>query len=296
MRIQELYSDYVIPSSGRGKNCGPGWIVTKCPFCDDPSAHLGYSLYDDYFRCWRCGWKPTIETISKLLKVDRNSAKRIIIEYGGTSKKHKHPKTKIRLRVHKLPSGTIPLQKQHRIYLQKRGFDPDKLIHEWGLLGTGPTSMLDGRDYKHRILAPIFWENKQVSFQTRDITGKAKSRYKACPKDRELIHHKHILYGKQGEWKETGICVEGVIDAWRLGPASFAVFGINYTTEQIHVMAKLFKKVVVIFDNDSPGITQADKLISELRFRGVEAWRVNIEGDPGAMKQDEADYLVRQII
>lgn len=31
-------------------------------------------------------------------------------------------------------------------------------------------------------------------------------------------------------------------------------------------------------------------------FRGVDAFRVEIRGDPGSMKQSEADYLVKQLI
>jgi hypothetical protein len=36
--------------------------------------------------------------------------------------------------------------------------------------------------------------------------------------------------------------------------------------------------------------------VAELKFRGVDAFRVDIEGDPGSMKQSEADYLVKQLI
>ena len=41
---------------------------------------------------------------------------------------------------------------------------------------------------------------------------------------------------------------------------------------------------------------QADKLVAELKFRGVDAFRVDIEGDPGSMKQDDANYLIKQLI
>jgi len=36
--------------------------------------------------------------------------------------------------------------------------------------------------------------------------------------------------------------------------------------------------------------------VSELKFRGVKAWIENIETDPGAMSQDDADHLVKQIM
>jgi len=184
----------------------------------------------------------------------------------------------------------------HRKYLIRRKFDPDKLEREWGLLGTGPVSRLDRINYSRRILIPIHWDGKLVSFQTRDITGRSELKYLACSLEREKIPHKTILYGKQEAWNDTGICVEGVTDVWRLGPAAFAVFGIEYKPQQVRLIAKTFHRVAVVFDDDPQAVVQADKLVAELRFRGVDAWRVDIVGDPGDMDQDDADYLVREIV
>ena len=51
-----------------------------------------------------------------------------------------------------------------------------------------------------------------------------------------------------------------------------------------------------MFDNDPQAKLQATKIVAELRFRGVDAFRVDIKGDPGSMKQEDADYLVKQLI
>jgi DNA primase len=118
----------------------------------------------------------------------------------------------------------------------------------------------------------------------------------ACPKERELIPHKEILYGRQDKWKDAGICVEGPTDVWRLGVNSFATSGIKYTQKQVREMAKVFKKIFVLFDDDSQAVVQANKLVAELKFRGVNTFRVDIEGDPGGMKQNDADYLIKQLM
>jgi hypothetical protein len=111
------------------------------------------------------------------------------------------------------------------------------------------------------------------------------------------MFHKHILYGKQPYFQETGICTEGITDVWRFGRAAFATFGIKYTTTQVRTIAKTFRRVAVVYDgNESTARTQANRLIAELQFRGVEAFRVDITGDPGSMKQSEADYLVKQLL
>ena len=295
MRIIELYQDYNILFKTEGKNCSPGWVVIKCPFCNDPSEHLGFSLSENYFRCWRCGWKDIVTTISKLTQINNTSVRKIIKEYGGTIRKPVD-EPKPRFKPFKLPSNTKPLTGTHKAYLQRRGFDAKELEREWGLISTGPASFLDDYEYSHRILAPIYWNGKQVSFQTRTHKGRVIPKYKACHKEREVIHHQEILYGNQEKWQEIGICVEGITDVWRLGPTAFATFGMEVTTKQIEVIAKSFKKVVVIFDNESQAQKQADKLVGELQFRGIGAKKITLtKSDPGTLEQNEVDYLVKMI-
>jgi hypothetical protein len=184
-------------------------VNTECPHCTgNPGLHLGYNLQGNFYTCWRCGWQPVVPTIAKLLNLPYNQANTIVKQYGLlVPKLIKEPQVKIRVKAHRLPSNAEPLNTTHRAYLSKRGFDPDLLERTWNLLGTGPYSKLDNIDYRFRIIIPFIWDGQQVSFDSRDITGKDPGRYKACPKDRELIPHKEILYGKQSDWKKTGILV-----------------------------------------------------------------------------------------
>ena len=168
-------------------------------------------------------------------------------------------------------------------------------MRKYLIQSTGPASRLDTTDFKHRIIIPIFWHGKTVSFQGRIIRDGVEPKYKACPKDRELIHHKHILYGRSDKWGDVGICVEGVTDVWRFGDPAFAVFGIEYKRQQIRKIAKIFRRVAVVFDDDPQAVRQADKLVTQLRLLGVDAWRESVVGDPGGMDQAEADYFVKQI-
>ena len=300
MKIRQLFEDYKIPFQDKGKNVGRGWIELHCPFCDDPSTHLGFNEEKEYFHCWRCGFHRNDDTIAKLLHISKRQARTILKQYKGKDIRiNTDSLIKIEKKSFKFPSNCTALNSTHRKYLERRGFDPDKLIKEWGLLGAGPISMLDKKDYRYRIIIPIMWNNQIVSFQGRDITGKAKVRYKACPKDREIIHHQDILYGDQQQWTDTGICVEGVTDVWRFGSRSFAVFGISYTAMQVRNIAKHFKKVIIVFDNEVVAQQQADKLMAELRFRGIKVRKeiIGKEGmDPAGMKQEDADYFVKQIL
>jgi hypothetical protein len=297
MDIIQLLTDYNIPYSTEGKNSAPGWINVQCPWCDDQSDHLGWNLEQEFFNCWRCGKHRTAETVARLLNTSEHQARQIIKHYGGTIiRTPAEPVVKIGTHHHQLPSGCTQLMENHRQYLIHRRFDPDQLVHDWSLLGTGPISRLDNIDFKHRVIAPIIWDARQVSFQGRDITNKSTLRYITCPEDRELVHHKHILYGRQDEWTKTGIVCEGITDVWRLGLQACATFGIKYTKEQLWVIDQTFDRVAVCFDDERQAVEQANRLVKELVFRGHIAWRVPIVGDPGGMKQEDANYLVKQIL
>lgn len=300
MDIIRLYRDFGVDHRTEGhKHCRPGWVNTECPFCSskagaNPGLHLGWNIKDAYYFCWRCGWHPPIRTISELISMPDYDVKKILPNYDADL-------TVIRQKEFKkqdfqLPSGLVSLQKNHKKYLKNRGFDPDELVDKWKIQGTGPISNLGHTSYKHRIFIPFYWNGHIVSFDSRDITGKQQNKYQACPKEFEAMEHKKILYGNQEKWDpDLGICVEGPTDVWRLGEQAFAVSGIKFTPAQVRCIATVFKRVAVIFDDEAQAQVQAKKLVAELKFRGVNAFNVFIEGDPGSMTQKEANLLIKKL-
>ncbi len=299
MKIKQLLRDYEVPFAESGKNIQQGWIGLNCPFCDDPSMHLGYDLDEEYgqgFNCWRCGPHRGAETISRLIGVSKKEAREIIRQYDGKEEAEDiSKKVSVRKKGHKLPSNITELQSIHRNYLHKRGFDPDYIEKHWGVMATGPTSVLDGVNFRLRLIIPIFWDGKRVSWQSRDVTGKNEPKYINCPKDRELINNKTIVYGKQDEWRDTIIVTEGITDVWRLGPMSIATLGISFKEEQVKLIARNFKRVAVMFDSEPQAQKQANQLISMLEYKGVDAWNVTVDTDPADLNQKEANELVEQI-
>lgn len=300
MDILQLYQDYNIPTAPEGhKHARAGWINVECPFCviENPGYHLGATLNGKVFYCWKCGIHWPDESIAKLLGITKHAANALIIEYAGTSIPLTGIKREIQSKIHKLPSDTGPLIPSHKRYLENRNFDPDKLEYEWGLMSTGPVSLLDYINYSHRILAPIYWAGQEVTFQARDVTNKHPKRYLACPEDREIIKHKHIIYKHPNFHGSTTIVTEGITDVYRFGPQTVATFGIEYTRFQVRVLSHEFKRIGVCFDGNEPTAKrQADDLITDLLFHKVDAFRIDIDGDPGGLPQDEADYIVKQII
>ena len=299
MNIIQLYKDFNVPFATEGhKHCREGWVNTTCPFCTgNPGMHLGYHLTDNYYVCWRCGWKATNKAIALLIHVSEKEAKEIARKYGGKS----HVKSAVTVRVgqkkFRLPPSTAPMNDRHKRYLTKRKFDPEVIEKIWDVQGTGPISLMDGISFSHRLVIPIYWENRIVSFQTRDITAKHSLRYITCPEQREIVKHKHIFYQAiPTKDSDACICVEGVTDAWRFGYGAIATFGIKYTKYQVREISKRFKKVFVVFDDDPQAIKQSEKLTAELILRGVDAYSIKIQGDPGDMSQSDADTLKKELL
>ena len=302
MDIVQLYMDYSVDFRTEGhKHCRPGWVNTPCPFCISEQGHegyhLGYEIRNNRYTCWRCGWHPIIPTIAKLIQLTEREVYSLIKEYGLLIPKFTQiTEAKFNTKEYRLPSRVKPLEANHIRYLENRGFDAEYLQKEYYIIGTGPVSLLDGLNYKFRIVLPFIWDGQEVSFDSRDITDKHPFKYLACPLEREKIPHKNIIYGKQEYWTDRIVIVEGPTDVWRFGFNSGATSGIKFTPKQMSYIAKNFKRAAVCFDDEPQAKKQADKLVSELKFRGVDSFRVDIKGDPGSMKQSEANYLVKQLI
>jgi hypothetical protein len=303
MPISDFYQDHNIEVAPEGhKHHRDGWFNINCPFCtgEHDGFHLGFNTEGNYFFCWRCGPHSIPETLVKLLKVSFDQAKSISRDYQlhrsrRVNKTETNKVVKISKHPFKLPNGIVDLTTAHRRYLERRNFDPDQLAHEWGIKGTTPLSVLDGIFYKYRIFTPIHWNGEMVSFQCRDYTNKQSKKYMACPQEREIVHHKHLLYGNQEAWGDVGICVEGTFDVWRLGDQSFSTLGIGYTTEQVRLIASLFKEVVIIFDPEKQAREQAEKLQQELQFRGVKAHNyTELDSDPADLTPDDAKHLLKE--
>ena len=308
MGLLELYQDYSVPFKSEGhKHCRPGWVQTRCPYCTgNPGWHLGYSLEDNYFRCWRCGWHPIIETLALLLQVERQKARSLWREYREAGTGHRGRKKNsvriVRSKKLKLPhltNKTGELKTPHIKYLKSRGFNPNRIVRKWKAMGTGPVSKLDGINYNHRILIPIFWDGKMVSFQTRDITGRSEVKYKACPNDREIVHHRDILYG---DWKyckrrDFAVVVEGVFDVWRVDEINepvVATFGIEYSTKQLLLLSEL-RKVQILYDPERAAQKQAKKLQADLRLYGVDCSISTMSTDPAEASPSSVRHAIESV-
>lgn len=207
-----------------------------------------------------------------------------------------------------LPIGfTGPLRSQHAAYLEKRGFDPDFLAQEWGLESTSPTARIksssstgETKEYKfsNRIFIPVMWHEAVVSFQARTTSSLVKPKYRNCPGELETYPSRAIVYRHPQCASPYGVCVEGPADVWRVGRHAFATLGINFSPDQVTCIAKLYRKVMVVYDPEPHAQKQANKMTSLLNTLGVDAWTYNLneDRDPGDLRPDEAQKLVEQVL
>lgn len=299
MSIEQLLQVYNIPYVTEHKHSTSGWVNVHCPFCaGTQNFHLGIKNDGQGCHCWRCGGHSAVTALSRLLNLPSQKVKDLLAEYSGGVLRKTSTEPKVAINPFKFPSNCIELDARGRKYLIDRGFDPDYLQETWGIKQTGPVSILDKISYTNRILIPIKWNGKVVSFQTRDMTNKSDRKYLACPMKREVIHHKHILYGDQEAWKEIKalIVVEGVFDVWRFGKHAAATFGTSFTMEQVLALARSHNRFFIVYDNETHAQGQARKLAIKLRTLKKEVDIKTVEGDPGEMKQEEANYFIKQLM
>ena len=174
----------------------------------------------------------------------------------------------------------------HRNYLASREFDPTYIFNKYGLYCTGMIGT-----WKFRLIIPVYYKNKLVTYTSRDVTEKAISKYIHLENDKSLIPIKQTLYNAE-KAIDIAIVVEGAMDVWKLGNGAVGLYGKKASTEQIKQLIN-FKKVFIMLDSDAE--EQAEKLAYDIGgFTDTELIEL-IEGDPGDLSMEEVNYLRKQI-
>lgn len=273
-----------------------GWINLPCPICYRGDGKFGLGWNGSGFHCFRCGKLDRLDVLKLLLNTGTAETLQTLSRYQGdiipastrfnASSGVLDGVTRV-----KLPYGTSELKERHRQYLTSRNFDPDKLTSEWELKGTGPIG-----PFAHRIIIPVIQNGKPVSFQGRDITGKAKSKYKSCPDSESVIPIKSCLYGLDKVTGDSVIVTEGPTKVWRLCSGSVCTFGAAATSSQVK-MLKRFRRVFILFDEDEAGAEGADRLARELVVLGTFCTIVTAGiRDVGELSNADAKALKRELI
>lgn len=296
MKFFKLCDDYGIKYWQTGfKYCSADHVQIDCPFCDNSKGpHMGWHLKKHYFNCWSCGWSSTPKVLMALCDVDYPGAKKILQRYKGKEKDLYLPGDDDNDRPDKCHvPGKKDLLNMHKNYLEDRGYDPESLQDIWDIRGTNFAGQ-----YKYRVIAPIYYRGRIVSYQGRDVTGKQLLRWKACPKDFEILEHQRLLYGYDDCSIDRAILVEGITDVWKMGVGTICGFGMGLTKPQKRLL-KRFSQLFIIFDSEK----QAQKLGNDLAkylssTTNMEVYNVDIgmNKDPGDLNKLEVREIRKDLL
>ena len=294
--IERYLNDRGVPFVTEGKNVQSGWIAIQCPWCDDPSNHLGIDLDSKGINCFRCPAKGTV--IKLIMKVDHLSSDRAVAElkkfsvhdlsHFQKSRPHSQMST-VESKVTLASMSKKSAERYHIEYLESRGFDHDYLTSKYKLQFTGPLG-----DYRMRIIVPIYQRNQLVSFTTRDVTGGAKIPWVHGAPDKVILSPKDCLYNLDTV-RSTVIVVEGTSDVWRLGDGVVATFGHKYTRKQIYLLRNV-RRAFVLFDTEAEAQADANRLAYDLSsiIPDVHVFELG-SGDPGDLPPEDVEAIRSEI-
>lgn len=248
--------DYKVRESGRYR-----LLVYHCPLCVSSTgsktptgAFFMGSENNMQATCFRCGTHSGVEVISVLLDTPISNAKTLISSYStevvsNPTVNIAHPT------VIDLSFANRGLDSAYSEYLIKRGLNPKKVTEYADLRYTNHIGELYSR-----IVFPIYYKGKIVSYTSRTIIDNPQVRYISCSNNKEVMNHKDICYGCDKLQSSTVLVVESPVNSIKIGnDICVATFGIAYSEAQVNFL-KQFKKVIISFDSEVKAQIQAEKL------------------------------------
>ena len=146
---------------------------------------------------------------------------------------------------------------------------PSSVAEQLGLVGANERGRYDF--FRDRVMLPVLDRQKRpIGFSSRLLDPEAKERKYVNSPDSPLFHKKENLYGLHVALEAirrsgTAIVVEGNFDVLSLHEAgvqeAVAPMGTALTSEQVKLLSRAAKRIVVVFDGDAAGARAAEKAI-----------------------------------
>ena len=298
--IEEYLQNRGIPYDPPGsKNVGRNSVGIACPFCGDHqhsgNNHLGIKIDTKQWNCWICGAgrnKGFLSLVAKLENCSYRQAEEILQPFMHSDMSLVQTANRDDLRAlqgqFKLPDEAVKeLLPLHKNYLEKRNFDPEVIFNSYNLYSVGNIS----KRWKFRLIVPIYFHFRMVSFIGADVTRQHSLKYKNCSPEESLIPINSTVYNFDRA-KHTVIIVEGITDVWRIGDGAVALYTKHATRQQLKILSE-FERVFIMLDSDA--INAAEELANNLAgFTETEIIELD-EGDPADMKEEDVKHLRREI-
>ena len=312
--FEAIFHKYNIPTAQSGRHKRAGFSNVTCPFCiGNPGMHLGFNNENSSCVCFRCSGKNVVTALSAVLKVDKNKAKELITQHSIGFIKASYTGFKSEVDVCDVSKLNLrDMVKFHRLYLEKRGYDVDRLIHFFGLKSTGFET--DPFYLQNKIFIPYYLNHELITFSTRDISVDTKqsgmrSKYLTNKKSQGLLPPNYFIYNFDNIRNRKNLRTlffEGAADTWKFPTVSGGLSGVKFPPSQVKFIVDNFDYPVFLLDPDSAGEEASQKAFDQIEVltgRAPEIYELdgtlkNPDGshkDPGDLSYKEADELLKQL-
>ena len=235
--------------------------------------------------------------MSLILKVSPFEARKLVGETSSAKIERKSAKG-----VDLILPGYDNLTESEKTYLENRGFNISILQKKFGIKGGG----LAG-EWSYRIIIPIFYEGRLVSWTGRSILSKELikelnvPRYKNLSVEASAVNPKDILFNIDNCRGNSVIMVEGPFDVLKMGDDCCCSLGTSVTNAQKLLISKKFNKVFLAFDSEESAQEKARKLGRELFQIGVDVEVVDVcadyvKNDPGELVESEVIQIKKELL
>ena len=258
-QLIRILNDYNIEYWTEGKNVSKDSVNVTCPFCNDHSNHCG--IFEDtfVFHCWKCNATgPFIRLFQQLTNLSSTECERIVnsseISFKQSSKEQINQlinkeqtdevlnNKNLEINLPEYSELITPKTKSVLLdnYLKRRNISLDTIL-EYNCY------ICEVGKYMHRMIIPIYYEEKLVCYQAADLTGRADLKYD-IPKQVDINTY---LYGIDNI-STSMILVEGILDVWRLEEFDCATFGTHITDAQKNLIEdKHLNTLIFCWDSDA---------------------------------------------
>lgn len=266
--IISVLEHHDIPYWTSGKNVSKDSINIHCPFCDDPSNHLGIFKDTLGYHCWRCNRTGTFDfLIAYLTHRPVEECTEEIASFGisfgqDTVDQILDLLNPLPDRVQEGESEAITLPPYFEPITPSTNFPlldrycrgeyiPGKIrppVSREVLMEHGCGICTVG-EAMNRLVIPVYYRGEMVSYQAADMTGLSDVKYRTAKNEiNQFLYRWDMVDPSLGYL----ILVEGVRDAWRIGGNAVATFGTSLTTRQrTLIIQSRIPYIVMCWDGDA---------------------------------------------
>ena len=251
-----------------------------CPFHDENTSSFVVSPSKGIYKCFGCGkGGDAVHFVQEFEKVSFPQALKIVAKKYNIDVPERELSPEELASAKRRENSLAMLDKNNRTfrealtrhspamdYLTGRGIKQET-IDKWGL------GWASGGFFAGRVTYPIHNMNGDIcGFTGRALSDQVQPKYKNSPED-ELFKKSDLLFGlyhAKMKINKANKCyiVEGqhdVLQMWQIGfENTVAPSGTALTVQQIRLIKRFTKNIVLLLDADAPGIKAAIKNISPL--------------------------------